>query len=244
MIIPAKNESRDLPRLLTSLSRQDYPHLSATKVYVADAGSSDGTPGIALSFAHRLQVEVVAGGLPAVGRNAGARLAQTPYLLFMDADIGLPDPSLLRRAMETMRRRQLHCLTTNIACPCGGMADRLLFALNNAVQRASRWVAPFATGMFMLFDKQEFDRLGGFNERALYAEDYLLSKQVARRRFAVLRGEITTSNRRFRKMGHARIAGMFLRTALNTRNANYFLRDQGYWDAPIPTTSGAPPSHS
>jgi len=206
--------------------------LPVTKVYVADARSTDGTPGIALSFAHRLSVEVIPGGLPAVGRNAGACLAQTPYVLFMDADIELRDPTLLRRAIDAMQRRHLHCLTTNIACPGGSAADRLLFALNNLVQYASRWISPFATGMFMLFDKQEFDRQGGFNEHALYAEDYLLSKQVARRRFAVLPGHITTSNRRFRKMGHAHIARMFLRTALNTRNPDYFLRDQGYWDEP------------
>jgi glycosyltransferase involved in cell wall biosynthesis len=209
--------------------------LPVTKVYVADAHSSDGTPGIALSFAHRLPVEVIVGGLPSVGRNAGALLAQTPYVLFMDADIELRDPTLLRRAMHAMHHRKLHCLTTNIACPDGTATDRLLFALNNLVQQGSRWVSPFATGMFMLFDKQEFDRLGGFNERALYAEDYLLSKQVARRRFAVISGSIATSNRRFRKMGHAHVAGMFLRTAFNMGNPDYFLQDQGYWDEPRPT---------
>ena len=43
IVIPAKNESRHLPILLTSLSRQDYPLLPHTKVFVADAGSTDGT---------------------------------------------------------------------------------------------------------------------------------------------------------------------------------------------------------
>lgn len=204
--------------------------MQATKVYVADAESSDGTPGIALSYAHRLNLQVIPGGLPAVGRNAGARMAQTPYVLFMDADIALPDTTLLRRAMHAMQSRNLHCLTTNIICPNGAVADRVLFGMNNFVQHASRWVAPFATGMFMLFDRREFDRLGGFNERALYAEDYLLSKQVSARRFAVISGYIATSNRRFRKMGHLHILRMFLRTVLNTRNMDYFLHDQGYWN--------------
>lgn len=36
-------------------------------------------------------------------------------------------------------------------------------------------------------------------------------------------------NRRFRKMGHGKIVGMFLRTALNSRNQSYFLRDHKYW---------------
>lgn len=232
IVIPARNESQSLPRLLTSLSRQDYPHLRDTKVFVADAASTDCTPAIAelCAASLRLQLEILPGGLPAVGRNAGARRATTPYILFLDADVELADATLLRRAMEAMQSRHLHCLTTDIFCPEGGRADRLLFGLNNFVQRASRWISPFATGMFMLFEKREFDRLGGFDERALYAEDYLLSKQIARRRFAVISGGVRTSNRRFQKMGHSRIAWMFVKTALNSGNKDYFLRDHGYWE--------------
>ncbi len=208
-----------------------------TKVFVADAGSTDCTAAIAELCAARLklQMEIIPGGLPAVGRNAGARRARTPYVLFLDADVELPDPTLLRRAMEAMQRRHLHCLTTDIGCIGGGRMDRLLFGLNNFVQRASRWVSPFATGMFMLFEKLEFDQLGGFDQRALYAEDYLLSKQVARDRFAVISGGILTSNRRFQKMGRSRVAWMFFKTALNTRNGNYFLRDHGYWEKSVET---------
>jgi len=229
IVIPAKNESRHLPILLTSLSRQDYPLLRHTKVFVADAGSTDGTVPLALAMRDRLDVSVIPGGLPSVGRNAGARLADTPYVLFLDADIVLHDRTLLRRALEKMRRRRLHCLTTNIWCSDGDWRDHLLYAGNNLFQYGGAWVKPFATGMFMLFDKATFDQFGGFNENALYAEDYLLSKRVSPRRFGILRGKIHTTNRRFRKMGHAKIAGMFLRTALNSWNESYFLRDHGYW---------------
>ncbi len=241
IVIPAKNESQSLPRLLTSLSRQDYPHLPDTKVFVADAGSTDCTAAIAELCAARLclQLQIIPGALPAVGRNAGACLATTPYVLFLDADVEFSDSTLLRRAVAVMQRRHLHCLTTNIACSDGRAIDHFLFDMNNCVQRASRWVSPFATGMFMLFDKQEFDRLGGFDERALYAEDYLLSKQIARSRFAVIPGTVLTSNRRFQKTGHLRIASMFLKTALNSGNANYFLRDQGYWEEPAPCSLDA-----
>ncbi len=205
--------------------------MADTKVFVADAGSTDGTAAIAELCAARLnlQLETIPGGLPAAGRNAGARRAATQYVLFLDADVELGDETLLRRAVAAMQSRGLHCLTTNIRCVDGNFADRLLFGFNNCVQRASRWASPFATGMFMLFDREEFNRLGGFDERALYAEDYLLSKQVARPRFAVIRGTVLTSNRRFQKMGRLQIASMFLKTALNSANANYFLRDHGYW---------------
>ena len=49
IVIPAKNEARNLPHLLTSLSRQDYPLLPLTRVFVADAGSTDATVEIAIA---------------------------------------------------------------------------------------------------------------------------------------------------------------------------------------------------
>jgi glycosyltransferase involved in cell wall biosynthesis len=203
--------------------------MRSTKVFLADAGSSDGTPEVALAFSDRLDMEVIRGGLPSVGRNAGARRATTPYVLFIDADMELQDRTLLRRAMELAERRRLHCVTTNIWCGQGSFRDRTLYLLNNVAQYGSLLVKPFSTGMFMLFEKATFDRLGGFHEAALYAEDYLLSKQVRNRRFGIVRGSIHTTNRRFRSMGHLKIAGMFLRTMVNSWNDNYFLHDHGYW---------------
>ncbi len=203
--------------------------MSFVKVLVADAGSTDGTQRLAMSFSGRLDVEVIPGGLPSVGRNAGARRATTPYVLFMDADMELKDRTLVRRAMELMERRKLHCVTTNIWCSNGTLRDHLLYLGSNIAQYGSFLVRPFATGMFMLFDRAEFDRLGGFHEGALYAEDYLLTKKVSNRKFWIVNGRIHTTNRRFRNMGHFKIIRMFVKTMLNTWNDSYFLRDHGYW---------------
>jgi glycosyltransferase involved in cell wall biosynthesis len=230
IVIPAKNEVEMLPRLLGSLARQDFEGMAETRVIVADAGSTDGTVEVALSFRDRLRVEVIEGGLPSVGRNAGARMATTPYVLFLDADVELPEPTLLRRAVWRIRRRRLHLVTTNIACREGSFFDDALYMGNNFMQRIGSVLKPFATGMFMLFDREAFWALGGFNERALFAEDYLLSKGVARTRFRIVRGKILTTNRRFQKLGHWRMVWMFFKTMLHSWNDKYFLRDQGYWE--------------
>ncbi|MGC2697098.1 MAG: glycosyltransferase [Candidatus Angelobacter sp.] len=218
-----------MPTLLDSLCRQDYPMMKSTRVFLADAGSTDGTQELAMSFAGRLNIEVIPGGLPSIGRNAGARRAATPYVLFIDADMELKDRTLLRRAMELAERRKLHCVTTNIWCSQGTIRDQALYFLSNVAQYGSLLVKPFSTGMFMLFDKATFDQLGGFNEGALYAEDYLLSKKVRNRKFAIVSGCVQTTNRRFRSMGHLKIVGMFLKTMMNSWNDNYFLHDHGYW---------------
>lgn len=229
IIIPAKNEAKMLPKLLQSLCMQDYERMSETRVIVADAGSTDGTVEVALSFRDQLLMEVIPGGLPSVGRNAGARLVTTKFLLFLDADVELAEPTLLRRALWRMRRKNLHLATTNIACRDGGFFDDALYAGNNFMQRIGSFTKPFATGMFMLFERDAFWALGGFNERALFAEDYLLSKCVARLRFRIVRGRVLTTNRRFQKLGHWTMVRMFFMTVIHSWDDEYFLRDQAYW---------------
>src|SRR6202795_4257252 len=116
IVVPAKNEAKLIPRLLTSLTNQDYSQMSSTRVLVADANSTDGTPEIVRSFRDRLNVSVIRGGMPSVGRNQGAAHAESTYVLFLDADIELAHPSVVRQAVELAQRKQLHCVTTNILC--------------------------------------------------------------------------------------------------------------------------------
>jgi glycosyltransferase involved in cell wall biosynthesis len=203
--------------------------MSSTRVLVADANSIDGTPEIVLSFRDRLNVGIIRGGMPSVGRNLGAAQAESDYVLFLDADIELAHPSVVRRAVEAAQHKQLHCVTTNILCRDGNWIDKLFYAGNDLFQYLSQLHYPFATGMFMLFDTKKFRELGGFHEQVAFAEDYLLSQQVARRRFGIVRGGVYTTNRRFQKMGHLRVGWLFLWTAMNYWNDDFFLRDHKYW---------------
>ncbi len=205
--------------------------MPSTRVLVADANSTDGTPGIVMSYRDRLNVAVIPGGMPSVGRNQGAALADTRYVLFLDADIELASTSLVRRVVELAEQKNLHCVTTNILCRGGNWVDRVLYFGNDLAQFLSQLHRPFATGMFMLFDTAKFRELGGFHEQVVFAEDYMLTQQVRRSRFGIVRGGVYTTNRRFQKMGHLRVARLFLKTALNYWNEGYFLRDHKYWQA-------------
>jgi glycosyltransferase involved in cell wall biosynthesis len=203
--------------------------MSSTRVLVADANSTDGTPEIVLSFRDRLNVSVIPGGMPSVGRNQGATQADTPYVLFLDADIELAETYLVRRCVEKAKARRLHLVTTNILCKEGNWVDQFFYRGNDVFQYLSWLHRPFATGMFMLVDRQKFQELGGFNEQIHYAEDYCLSQQIDRMRFTIVRGGVYTTNRRLQKMGHLRIGWLFLWTAMNFWNEKYFLRDHKYW---------------
>jgi hypothetical protein len=84
-------------------------------------------------------------------------------------------------------------------CNEGSWVDKAFYAGNDFFQYLSYLHRPFATGMFMFFDRKKFWELGGFHEQILFAEDYRLSQQVERKRFAIVRGGVYTTNRRFRR---------------------------------------------
>lgn len=232
IIIPAKNEEKTVSILFDSILNQDYPLISETPVYFADADSTDRTREIVLSYSGRLFVSIVKGGLPAIGRNAGAKEAKSDYVLFIDADMDLADRGIIRKTVETMRNKGLHCATTNIRCKNGGFWDKFFYELNNLFQRYSRFIGtPYATGMYMAFNREVFNKLGGFNEKVEYAEDYYLSKNIKWNRFGIIPGYALTPNRRFVKMGHWKMIKLFLKSLLRSRDDSYFLDHNAgdYW---------------
>ena len=176
IVIPAKNEAKLIPRLLTSLTNQDYSKMSSTRVLVADANSTDGTPDIVMSFRDRLSVGVIHGGMPAFGRNQGAALADTPFVLFLDADIELADRTLIRRCIEKAQAKQLHCVTTNILCKDGSWIDRLFYAGNDFFQYLSYLHRPFATGMFMRVRPDRYPYETGVDSEQIFAASQMLSE--------------------------------------------------------------------
>jgi len=184
IVIPAKNEVQMLPKLLKSLCKQDYEGMARQGDYRGcRVDRWDGGGGAELSGP--VGGGVIPGGLPSVGRNAGAKLASTKYVLFLDADVELPEPTLLRRALWRMRRRNLHLATTNIACRHGGFFDDALYAGNNLMQYIGSFLKRLATGMFMLFDVRPSGAgwiTTGFVRRGLSAVE-----GRARTRFRVVR---------------------------------------------------------
>src|SRR5690242_14030921 len=93
IIIPTYNEEEYLPRLLASIRSQRF---EGYEIIVADNKSTDRTREIAARFG----AKIVDGGMPGPGRNLGARAAQGDLLLFLDADVILPDVDWLADKVE------------------------------------------------------------------------------------------------------------------------------------------------
>ena len=99
IIIPTYNEEEYLPILLESIKKQSFTDY---EIIIADANSTDKTREIAKEYG----CIVIEGGLPAVGRNNGASIAQGEYLLFLDSDLELTD-DYLRNVLYEFRMEHL-----------------------------------------------------------------------------------------------------------------------------------------
>src|SRR5574344_819167 len=98
IIIPTLNEEKNITRLLKQITNQQIGDMY--EILIADAGSKDKTCEIAKNFGAR----VVPGGLPAVGRNSGAKYAKGDILLFLDADLEL-SPDLIKKTLAEFKER-------------------------------------------------------------------------------------------------------------------------------------------
>jgi hypothetical protein len=80
----------------------------------------------------------------------------------------------------------------------------------------------------MLFKTITFNQLGGFDEEAKVADDYLLSKQIKPKRFKIINTTVFTPPRRFDNKGVMYMLKLMIKSFLN-RNNKQFFSDDTYW---------------
>ena len=235
IVIPCRNEEEYIGRLLEEISLQG---VGATEIILADANSTDRTVEEALSSSLQLglKLKIAPGGLPAVGRNRGAFLAKTKYILFVDADVTFTHKCSLLDCLDQMKEGDYDMMTTTpVHRGDTNIRASLLFFLNKI---STRWLSrrdPFAIGAFTLVKKgrfdelEKFDGLGGYDEEVKHTEDWLLSKKVSPSKFLLITDLITQDDRRFKKFGYWRMVKLIWFNWLNRNNREYYLKDAGYW---------------
>ncbi len=210
IIIPTYNEEEYLPRLLASLRSQ---RLGGYEIIVADANSTDRTREIAEQFGAR----VVRGGMPGPGRNRGAEAAKGDVLLFLDADVVLPDTEWLASKMEQFARRDLDAGTCLVKAISGKIIDHFSHNVFNAHMMATQFLLAHAPGFCIFARKSLHERIGGFDESIKLAEDHDYVERARRAgTFRVLTGSrIRVSVRRFERDGRFSIFGKYLLAELH-----------------------------
>lgn len=193
VLLPSRNEEKNIGRCLASLVAQDYPHY---EIIVLDDNSEDRTREIAEEWSRRTPlVRLIRGAnLPAgwVGKNfACHQLSETAkgeLLLFADADTVHTHRTLTASVAE-MERSGADLLTMIPRQTMEGFWERLILPL---LYFSSLCFLPFplvaasrnpkfamANGQFMLFKRQVYEKVGGHMAvRDALVEDVWLSRLV------------------------------------------------------------------
>lgn len=176
LIIPAFNEEKELPACLEYI-RQVQETLSSQRVdvewqlIVTDNNSTDSTAEIAKNAGAEVVFEPV--NQIARARNAGARLANGDWYLFIDADSRLHVDSIrdMLHAIASSRIGGGGCLVRMDDAPRWGKCSVFIW---NALSRSMGWAA----GSFVFCRAEAFRDVGGFNEEFYAAEELHFSSQL------------------------------------------------------------------
>ncbi len=172
IMIPARNEERNIRRCVDSLLQQDYPDF---EVLVLNDHSSDGTEEILKSYK---QLKYFNGKpLPEdwLGKHWACHQlvekASGELYLFTDADT-FHRPSALKKAVEAMYAENADFVTVLPKEEVSSTAERLVipiigWSMNTfipfAIAKRSKRPALSATiGQYMLFKKEAYNRIGGY----------------------------------------------------------------------------------
>ena len=193
VLIPARNEERNIGTLLADLSRQDYPTF---EVLVYEDQSEDNTANIVKQFVNddsRFR-DVAGQPLPEGwnGKNhACYRLAgeaKGDYFLFLDADVRT-GPKLLSKSLADLKKKKLHLLSIFPKQVIRSFGERITVPVMNWIL-VSLLPLPLvrmlkfpslaaANGQFMLFDAETY-RQNKWHEqlKAVTVEDIEIARTM------------------------------------------------------------------
>lgn len=208
IIIPTYNEEEYLPKLLGCIKKQSYKDC---EVIVADANSKDRTRKIAKSDGCR----IVKGGLPAKGRNNGAKSAKGDILLFLDADVTFGN-DFLRNAIDELKERKLDVAGCYIRPSSKNMTDKIFFGIFNLWIFATQFFYPNASGSGIFCKKWLHKKVKGFDEAIKLSEDMDYARRCGKHgKFRILKtAKSYIAMRRFEKEGRFKVGFKLLLSAL------------------------------
>ncbi len=227
IVIPSKNEGRTLYDCIYNISKQN--HISGVRVIIADISDEEESlqyiERLQSDFKHILKIKVIKGGYPSTGRLNGSKLVITPYMLFLDSDVFLTNPSILEECMGY--KKDLITVPFYTDYPY-----RWTFRVFDMFQSLSSYMGtPFAVGGFQLWKTHTYWNLGGYNPNELFAEDYSISQKVNPKEFKIHKVKGTyTSPRRFKNKGILWMFYIMVKSYFNRNNPEFFRKSHGYWD--------------
>ena len=231
IVIPTYNEEKYISNTIESIIKQN--HIYGTRVIIADNNSTDNTRNIVSQlkkqYSNIINIELIDGGNVSKGRNNGAKITNTEYILFMDGDVILTNPNHIYRTLKEMKYGDLDLLTSKIKSYGKDIRTKIAFNVFNMVNGLLSKVTPFAVGTYFMTKTNLFLKYGMFDETVNHSEDYLLSKKYPVDKFKISNHYVGQDDRRFKKMGYMFMIVLLIKGFINRNNMDYFKKDVGYW---------------
>jgi glycosyltransferase involved in cell wall biosynthesis len=229
IVIPCKNEENYIVPLLEDLLQQHG--IEDVRIIIADADSTDATVPLIKTFKDELNVEIIKGGPVSVGRNNGAALVTTPYILFLDADVRFFHPRAISDTFHQMQVEGLDLMTLSIKNYGNDWRASFFFWAFNIINTIMTKKTPFAIGAFFLTRKDTFNYFGGFPNKYETSEDYILSKKYHAKYFKIGDHYFGQDERRFKKLGYLGMLKYMAVNFLNRNNLKHFEKAKvNYWN--------------
>jgi len=219
IIIPTLNEEKFLPKLLNDLKKQKEDNF---EIIMVDGDSEDRTKQVAgtykKNFANFKILEAKKRNV-SYQRNLGAKWARGTYLIFLDADVRVSSSFISEIKKELDKRKNLIFIPT--VFPQSRLyQDKIVFNLANFLIELSQITGkPFSAGGSMIFQKDFFHFMGGFDDRLFLAEDHEIIQRA--RKFGVIARvlkniKIKLSLRRMEREGRLDIFVKYLIASIHT----------------------------
>lgn len=178
IVIPALNEEKYLPILLTSLVNQT---LNGFEVVVVDYNSTDKTKDVVLSYQDKLDIKYLNSEFrgQSAQRNFGAKNAKFNALIFLDADNRL-DPNFLELFIQKIQSKKADLAVPMVFVDSEDKVSSLLFYLANVYVHAMFYITPVAPGACVFVTKKLLFDCGGFDEKISNLEDYDFFRRAAK----------------------------------------------------------------
>jgi glycosyltransferase involved in cell wall biosynthesis len=213
IVIPAYNEERFIGTLLNYLAAQEIDE--PLEVVVADAKSKDKTRQVVMGFKDKFaKIQIVDGGLPAIGRNSGAKAASGDPIVFLDADMELPDRNFLSKNISYFRLRHLGAATTKLVPQSRNWLDHMMVGFYNMLLWPSVFVRPLGS-MCIVASREVFEKSGGYPEDVIMAEDHDFVLRCAKfGKYRILPVATHFHVRRFVKEGRLGLAFIYAKATI------------------------------
>jgi hypothetical protein len=154
-------------------------------------------------------------------------MSETPYTLFLDSDMTIKDNNFLNNILNEITEKNGVLLTCKVRTTDNQFNN--VYKSFDVIQKLHRITGPFALGGIMLFNTNKYFKLGGFNPKDKFAEDYNLSKKVNSKYFILSKNIIYTSSRRFKSKGVWFMVKLMFLSFINRNNQKFFEQTHSYW---------------